>query len=307
MIVKKYIMSVITICCLIGAGAFLIIYRGDVYQSSEGNKSLPRNDSYTEENFRRKSEKVYSFSIDDFIGAFEDITKHDTDYNSIFENETFQKLKKIHDQYGLKVTCYVFYESDGFALNQCSDKYKNEFIANASWLKFAFHSLNGSTIYNGTKNTLVKDYKMTTDELIRIVGLETIDPVVRLASFQGDIDSVRVLSKLESVPITGLLTADDLRNSYGLSPAEKAYLYSHDLMKKDDLIYYSTDLRIELIEDIDAKIKEVETSAAWNNQTDYLVVFTHEWALSEENVIKNISKLAEWAMEDGYEFDFLTH
>ena len=78
-------------------------------------------------------------------------------------------------------------------------------------------------------------------------------------------------------------------------------------MKKDDLIYYSTDLRIELIEDIDAKIKEVETSAAWNNQTDYLVVFTHEWALSEENVIKNISKLAEWAMEDGYEFDFLTH
>lgn len=213
----------------------------------------------------------------------------------------------MHDQFGLKITCYVFYEKDGFSLNQCSDKYKNEFVANSSWLKFAFHSLNGSTIYNGTKNTLVEDYKMTTDELIRIVGPETIDPVIRLASFQGDNDSIRILSELEGVPITGLLTADDLRNSYGLSSTENEYLYSHDLMEKDSLVYYSTDLRIEFIEDVDMKINELETSSAWNNQTNYLVVFTHEWELSEERVITNISRLAEWAAKDGYEFDFLGH
>lgn len=242
---------------------------------------MQRNDSYTAENLETTTEKVYSFSIDDFIEAFEDITKHEAVYDSIFDNNSFSTLKRMHDQFGLKITCYVFYENDKFALNQCSSKYKREFIDNSSWLKFAFHSLNGATVYDGG-NMLVEDYKKTTDELKRIVGTESIDQVVRLASFQGDSDSIRALSKLESVPITGLLTADDLRNSYGLSLTEKEYLYSHDLMKKDNLVYYSTDLRIEFIEDIDAKIKEIETSAAWNNQTHYLVVFTHEWELEEK-------------------------
>ena len=107
------------------------------------------------------------------------------------------------------------------------------------------------------------------------------------------------------MPITGLLAADDLRNSYGLSSVENEYLYSHDIMEKDGLIYYSTDLRIEFIEDIDAKINELETSPAWNNQMNYLVVFTHEWKLSEEDVITNIVRLAEWASSNDYEFGFL--
>ena len=46
--------------------------------------------------------KRFSFSIDDFIEAFEDITKHESDYNSIFDNKTFSKMKEIHDKFGLK-------------------------------------------------------------------------------------------------------------------------------------------------------------------------------------------------------------
>lgn len=91
---KKYIISVITICCLIAVGVSWIKNRGDAYRPLVGNKSLPRIDSYTKENIEENMKKLYSFSIDDFIEACEDITKHETDYNSLFENKTFLQIKK---------------------------------------------------------------------------------------------------------------------------------------------------------------------------------------------------------------------
>ena len=56
------------------------------------------------------------FSVDDTITIFENLTKEN--YNSCFEEPTLAFLKKLNEQYGLKVSMYCFFESaSGFNLS----------------------------------------------------------------------------------------------------------------------------------------------------------------------------------------------
>ena len=168
------------------------------------------------------------------------------------------------------------YESGDFNLSQCPGKYKDEFIANSDWLKFGFRTLKGETSYE--TGDISVDYAKTINELKRIVGLDSIDNVIRLQSFQGAKEGVSKLLSLDEEPVIGLLTADDSRKSYYLNNDENKYIYCHDRMEKDDCYFISTDMIMEFVDSVDKKIKEL-SSNSWNNQTGGLVTFTHEWAL----------------------------
>ena len=51
---------------------------------------------------------IAHFSVDDTINIFIDLTNHS--YDSIFENETLNFFRCMHEQYGGKVTFYCYYE-----------------------------------------------------------------------------------------------------------------------------------------------------------------------------------------------------
>lgn len=229
---------------------------------------------------------------------FKDLT--DTNYKSIFENNILSWVKSLHDEYGVVVTFYTMYESDDFNLSQCPGKYKDEFIANSNWLKFGFHTLNGKTSYE--TGDISADYLTTINELIRIVGSEAIDNVVRLQSFQGSKEGVSKLLSLDEEPVVGLMTADDSRQSYYLDDEENKYIYCHDRMEKDGCYFISTDMRMEYVDNVERKIKEL-SSDSWNNQTGDLVIFTHEWALNLETKEK-VGKMCKYAVDNGYKFVF---
>lgn len=87
--------------------------------------------------------KAY-FYIDDTIWVLRDITRQKP--QSAFEHPFLNMLKKAYDTYGVKFQLNLFYRTDyfygndDFSLADVTDRYKEEFEANSSWLKFAFHA-----------------------------------------------------------------------------------------------------------------------------------------------------------------------
>lgn len=278
----------------------------NTYLPAEGNKSVARADQNTDSTVALSHENFFHLSFDDTIALFEDLATNN--YKSIFQDDTLKWVKRLHDEYGVKVSFYCFYDDDGFDLSEVPTKYKEEFEANSDWLRFGFHSLNAATTYGG-KNSygtdtgiIDEDYEKTIKALADIVGDKSIDNVVRLSSFQGTEEEVEKLTKVNEQPITGLLTADDSRQSYYLDDKDNNYIYDHDEMNQDGLTFFSTDLRVEFVEDVDDKIDEFSNSS-WNNQLQDMIVFTHEWELDRENKQKT-EELVKWAAENEYSFQF---
>lgn len=299
---KKAIIIGIATLLLVMSFGLSKTYESSGYHANMGNKSLGRTDSYVEESSNGGGEnKYYHFSIDDVNDVFADLTYNKDKYNSIFDNNTLNWLKSLHDEYGLVTSCYVFYENGNFNLSLVPSKYKDEFEKNSNWLRFGFHSLNANTSYD-TSLDLVEDYRKTIMELKRIVGSNAIDNIVRLESFKGHEKDIKKLSNLSYQPIKGLFTADDKRKSYYLNTKLNSYIYDHDRLLDDNIVFYSTDLRIEFIKDIAIKEKEISTSA-WNNQRDILIVFTHEWEL-DQDIRQRCESLCKWGKNNGYIFEF---
>lgn len=270
----------------------------------KGSKSAARTDSYINE-MQIIQEKKMHVSFDDVIDVFIDLTQNEQEYESIFDNEMLAWLKDLHEKYGMKAACYVFYEDGNFNLAVCTTKFRNEFEDNADWLKFGFHSLNASTVYGKDETSISGDYRKTIESLERVVSKKSITSTIRLQSYTGTKKEIEKIMFNSEVPVTSLLCADDQRRSYYLSEKESNYIYSHDEFFDPDMRirFISTDLRIEYIDSINEKIKEF-SGTAWNNQLGDLVVFTHEWAIDDE--VKNkLENILMWGSNNEYVFSFL--
>ena len=271
----------------------------NAYAPELGNKSAIRNDSYKTVSTIKGTSKIFHFSIDDTINVFKDIMKNN--YKSIFDNNTLLWLRDLHENYGTCVTMFVFYGDDEFNLSEFPDNYKQEFEDNSNWLRFGFHSIDANTIYDDdSTRDLSYDYELVTKELVRIAGMNSIDNVVRLASFKGKQNEIAQISDCtNSQPIVGLLTADDKRNSYDLDNNNNDYIYCHDYITLGSITYISTDLRVEFIDNVNKKLDEISNCSAWNNQRNIMEVFTHEWELNYVNKEK-IEDICNWMNKQGY-------
>lgn len=251
--------------------------------------------------------KFMHISLDDFISAFEDISKNENKYNSIFDNNTFSYLKMLNDKYGAVISCYTYYESDDkkFNLSQCTDKFAEEFEENSDWLKFGFHTYKGSKNYEKTSSEESKsDYDKVLFELLRITSSEKcIDTVVRLQNFVGNEESIQAMMNTEN-GIKGVLGADDKRRSYYLDDEKNSYLYKYDYYEDNNLEFFRTDLRMELIDDIDKSLTELNSNENLSEKKDILIVFTHEWQLSNEEIKEKLEKCCEFAKNNRYKFDY---
>lgn len=292
----------IVIFTLVVAGGNYKLY-SDVADYN-GNKSGVREDSYRRE-YQAFEEKEMHVSFDDVIDVFIDLTKHAEEYDSIFDNEFLAWLRELHENWGMKAACYVFYQEGSFSLADCPKKFRSEFAENAEWLKFGFHSLDGTMAYGNSDSSLAEDYQKTMECLIQIVGKEAITDVIRLHCFAGTRQEIEGLMSNPEVPVKALLCADDRRGSYYLTQAENDYIYCHDefVEKNTQMRFISTDIRMEYVDSMEDKIEEF-AGTSWNNQLDEMVVFTHEWAV-DDDVRYKIDALLMWAVTNGYQFSFL--
>lgn len=126
------------------------------------------------------SKKVF-FYVDDVIWVYRDLTRQKP--KSMFDNPYMAMLKKAHDEYGFKVQLNSFYRtdyfygSDEFTLSEMTDAYKEEWKANADWLKIGFHAKQEFPDYpyvNGVYEYVKKDFNEIFTEVRRFASEENI-------------------------------------------------------------------------------------------------------------------------------------
>ena len=117
---------------------------------------------------------IVHISIDDVICVFKKLTC--TKPSSIFNLHFFRYLKRIHEKYDLKVSCYCFYLYENFTLASCTRVYRKEFEANSDWLRFGFHGYSGKEDY-GIQDEMEseKQYELVMGNLAEIVGIKALD------------------------------------------------------------------------------------------------------------------------------------
>lgn len=246
-----------------------------------------------------EEKKYIHISIDDSIGVFKDIVEKK--YVSIFENKELSMFKEMHEEYGLVVSLYFFYEKDGFNLTQMSNQYIDEFQQNAEWLRFGFHSFNSDSDYSDPNmaDTMLDDYEKVLNELIRITGgKRCIDHIPRIHLFAGSLSGISNIQGLEE-KVIGLLSADDDRNTYMYNADQSKYLasqdYYYDIWR--DLYIVPTDIRLEFVDDVTlALTKKIDDNV--------LIIFTHEWKL-DTNMYSKIEECCALARKRNYTFTFM--
>ncbi len=248
--------------------------------------------------------KYIHFSVDDTINIFKDLTKNQNKYNTMFKNNTLKYLKKMHDIYGVKVTLYCFFQdiTDGFTLEKCTDKFKNEFQQNSNWLKLGFHTKNANINYKDFDDeNIYDDYKKMMEEFYRITGEKNcIDSCIRLQNYAGTYDNIKkIIDKNIENGVQILLSADDDRENYYLSEEQNFILNRNEYYIDDymGISFIKTDIRLENINDVNEEFKK-------NNGEEQIIVFSHENLMNKNSIRKKLEKILQLGIENNYGFDF---
>ena len=141
----------------------------------------------------RDSFKRYRFSTDDNIWFLRDIARNASTYTSIFQNPYLAFWREMHRKYGTKVHHNIYYETAGFNLSQMPDKFRDEWRANADWLRLSFHARanNPARPYtHASAEQIREDYRLVNREIERFAGKELLsrhdhDPLGRGTAAAG--------------------------------------------------------------------------------------------------------------------------
>ena len=82
--------------------------------------------------------REFCFTVDDNIRFLRELCEGD--HRSIFDHPYMGVYRRLHEKYGVKVQLNLFYEAAGFDLSQMTERYREEWLANANWLKLSFHA-----------------------------------------------------------------------------------------------------------------------------------------------------------------------
>ena len=227
------------------------------------------------------------YSIDDFIDAFLDLAEKE--YQSIWEQKTFARLKELHDIYGMSFSGYAFYRTDRGCLSQVPDRYAEEFKEAASWLKFGFHGTEYATNYGSKKfpspdaideyKRAKQDYEQVINELLRITGrADSIERCPSIHYYAGTLADCRGFRDAVC-GITGLISAEDDRECYYLDGTAHAQLNESNYYHDDSLQldFYRTSVRLENVKDL----AELEDKLHELDKSRPCLIFTHEKFLQE--------------------------
>lgn len=209
------------------------------------------------------------YSIDDTIHVFKQLTEKQP--NSIFDIDMFASLKKLHEKFGMVVSCYCFYQCEKFTLKDCTRSYKKEFESNSSWLRFGFHGYDGNEDYMVQNISLsITQYKQVMTNLVEIVGDVSIDKCPRIHTFRSSQNFISWMFSKSDFPIIGLLAADDCRLSYSLNGRQCKQLNATGELEFHGVKYWRTTQRFDSL-----TLRKI--LRLFTNLGGQQILFTHEW------------------------------
>ena len=270
----------------------------------------------------------YSLSVDDNIWFLADLNKNQDVYQSVFDNLYLHVYKMAHEQYGAKVRLNLFYEMDNqcgldlygkFDLSMMTDKFKDEFRANAHWLKFAFHSNSefpDNPYVNATGEQIGADFDKVTREIIRFAGEECLERNTTVHFGSGNRDTVRALRERGVEALMGYLTLDDSYEpsvSYYLNADQVMHANEYGFWKDHELDMIFGQISVVLnLNDIDANLILLGNAKLEQGRKGYVEFMIHEqyfyptYQNHLPDFTERVLSACRWAVENGYEPAFVT-
>lgn len=193
--------------------------------------------------------KGYRLSVDDVILALRDIAAH-SEYTSIFDNPFFALYKRIHDAHGTKVHMNIYYETvdKTFNLTMFPDKYKDEWMANADWLRLSFHGLadKPNWPYREAGYDKVKtDCDLVQKEILRFAGPEVTGCVTTLHFGDATDEGLRALHDcgVRVIQSEFMTSTGEPLPKYGLTDEQLKLVRCNTFWKDEarDMIFYGCD------------------------------------------------------------------
>lgn len=282
------------------------------------------------------SDKMIHFSFDDTISSLRDLTEKEDTYSSVFQQPFFKVLKELHDTYGAVFSCYCFNQilnsadptAVDFSLEDVTDAYADEFTSNAHWLKFGFHSINGSMNHGGSTpaETTKTAYNYFITQIVRITGsVKCIDLVVRLQNFAGNKESCQALRDCPC-GIIGFLAGDYAEagktlpvpfenytvSGYYLTAPATTFLAHHGRYfdATEQLYFYPSCLRLDNISsaNVPTYMNYFNTIDSYGRSSN-LIMYCHENQMFKNGSCnadykKRMAAVCDWGIANNYIFGF---
>ncbi len=274
---------------------------------------------------------IYRLSSDDNIIFLKDINENKDTYTSIFDNPYLAIYKEAHDKYGATVQINIHYECKEYAgfekdrgyfnLTMMTDKFKDEWIANSSWLKLSFHAKDvkpSKPYLNTTMTEISEDAKQIHEQIIRFAGEETLCANATTVHWgESTLDGVR---GLRNIGIKGLYGYFYVRKSIGEAAVSyycPTYFVDEHLKNRDfwydteeDVLFGRIDSVLNSLT-LDGVIDKMESIKANPGNAGGLDIMIHEQYFYEDYTVylpdfKDIVLTAcKWAQENGYRGYFM--
>jgi hypothetical protein len=259
----------------------------------------------------------YRLSLDDNIWFLKDISANAGKYKSIFENPYLGFLKEVHDTYGTKIHLNLFYQTDGFNLSQMTDKYKNEWKANAGWLRLSFHALQefpDRPYIHASYNEMKKDCEMVTDQIRRFAGEELLGHVMTLHWGEATVEGCRALRDSGYTALAGYFNVDDTDNvSYYLDIDKRRHMKNRFIWRdnSEGIIFTRMALVINTVK-LDKIVPYLDDIKSNSHKPAYIDLMIHEqyfypfYKNYQPDYRQKVLTSVRWAVNKGYKPAFLS-
>ncbi|NMA42683.1 MAG: hypothetical protein GX946_04805 [Oligosphaeraceae bacterium] len=200
--------------------------------------------------WHKQSCKRYRVSIDDNIFFLRDLYQKKP--KDIFDNHYLAILKRLHQSYGSKFSCNLFYSTPehDFDLSQMPDCWKSQFEDNSNWLKFTFHAKNefpDRPYQFADAKEILTDLNLIKEQILRFAGENSycIPTVVHWGQVPASL--YKTLYEQGLRVLSGYFVKSELGYDvhYSMDAVRSNYLSSHDaLMDMDSGMCFS---RVDMV------------------------------------------------------------
>lgn len=254
----------------------------------------------------------YRFSLDDNIWFLRDIAEKR--YRSVFENPYMALWKRLHDTYGTKVNCNVYFQCEDFNLTMMPDVYRGEWQDNADWFRMTFHALQNDPdrpyIHSGY-DEVAHDFDLVTNEIIRFAGPEVTNTFTTIHWGEATRDGCRAVRDRGIRGLCAYFIFGRDGNpavSYYADADLTRYMATRDYWKdmEEDLIFIRHDMVINTVSLVDI-IPRFEATVREPGLRDVMEIMIHEqyfyphYRAYVADYVERCETAVRWLTENGYE------
>ncbi|MDZ7620433.1 MAG: hypothetical protein U1E05_25805 [Patescibacteria group bacterium] len=228
----------------------------------------------------KNSEKRYRVVIDDNSFFLRDITQKG--YDSLFDCFYLKMLKDLHDKYGATFTLNIYYTTgDDWNLSQFPDRYRDEWRANASWLRLAFHAHANDPprpYQDAPVEKLLADLEQVNEQILRFAGPEAFSDAAVIHFAMTRPEAWKPLYDKGSRVLGGYFVFWNRWDiNYNMDDFRSEWLSRNDLLKDypSGIVFSKVDMVINNTP-LDQIVPKIDAAMADPRQGEVIDFLTHE-------------------------------